>query len=339
MQPREQRYTNQNKIPLALAVYLATDHYDYDPNTISATRLIKPVRQLILAGRVPQEKSLIDVDSLIQSRLGTSIHDGIEKAWDPDNFVIAMQELGYDQKLIDRVRVNPEPEEVTGNIIPVYLEQRSYRDITVMGRTFKISGKTDFVAEGAVQDFKSTGAYTFKHATKDDDFALQGSIYRWLNPQRITADYIHIHYIFMDFAKYKIHTEKNYPDKRCKSIKVPLLSLEETEAFITNKLSILINQKDMPESEITFCNDKELWRDDDKFKYYKNPDNAGVKGKRSTANFDSHAEALARKEKDGNVGTVLTVKGQVKACKFCAGFHACTQKDAYIKDGSLTFDD
>lgn len=338
MNQPELRYTNNKKIPLALAVYLATDHYDYDPDTVSATAIIKPVRQTILKSRVPRERQLIDLDRLIQSSLGTSIHSGIEHAW-KTNYPQAMLELGYSQKVIDRIAINPTPEELSPHTIPVYMEQRHYREIEVMGQVFKISGKMDFVAEGVVQDFKSTIAYTYKHGTKLDDFALQGSIYRWLAPHIITGNYIHIHYIFMDWAAFKLYSEKNYPPARMHSVKVPLLSLKETEAYIKTKLSQVINQREMPEKEITFCTDKELWRDDDVYKYYKNPANAGVKGKRSTANFDNMSEAQARFEKEGSVGKILTIKGKVKACKYCAGFHACTQKDEYIKDGTLTFED
>ena len=338
-QPSLTRYTNNKKIPLALAVYLATDHYDYDPNTLSATAIIKPVRQTILKGRVPAERQLIDLDTLIQSRLGTSIHDGIEKAWNT-NYQQAMRDLGYSDEIIDRIRINPEPEEDhASDIIPIYMEQRRYREIEVNGKTFKISGKMDFIAQGAVQDFKSTIAFTFKHGTKLEDFALQGSIYRWLAPTLITRDYIHIHYVFMDWAKFKVHSEKNYPPSRCHSVKVPLLSLKETEAYIKSKIRQVLTQQDMPEKEITFCTDKELWRDEDTYKYYKNPANAGVPGKRSTKNFDSLKEANERLTTDGNVGQVVTVKGKVKACKYCAGFHACTQKDQYIEDGTLTFED
>jgi len=44
------RYANVSDVPLALAVFLATDSYDYnpDPNTVSATTLLKPIRQIVL---------------------------------------------------------------------------------------------------------------------------------------------------------------------------------------------------------------------------------------------------------------------------------------------------
>ena len=337
-----QIYTNGKKIPLALAVFLATDHYDFDPDTLSATAIIKPIRQSILKRRVPVERQLTDIDSLIQSRVGTSIHDGIEKAW-TGNYRYAMAQLGYPKEIIDRIKINPDPEQLAPEDVPVYMEQRHYRNIEVGGKTFRISGKMDFIADGVVQDYKSTIAFTYKHGTKLEDFKLQGSIYRWLAPHIITGDYIFIHYIFMDWAKYKVKSEENYPPSRCVSDKIDLLTLEETEAYIRDKLSALLAQQDLPEEEITRCTDKELWREDDVWKYFKNPKNAGVAGKRSTANFPPSKggaqAAHARYVKDGSVGTVIHRKGQVKACKYCAGFHACTQKDEYIADKTLTFDD
>ena len=49
------KYNNINQVPVSMAVWLAHDEYDHndDPNHISVTGLIKPTKQLILAGRVP----------------------------------------------------------------------------------------------------------------------------------------------------------------------------------------------------------------------------------------------------------------------------------------------
>ena len=38
-----QTFLNETGVPLSVAVYLATDHYDDIPDTISATTLIKPI--------------------------------------------------------------------------------------------------------------------------------------------------------------------------------------------------------------------------------------------------------------------------------------------------------
>ena len=49
-------YLNPSQVPLSLAVFLATDNYDYEPDTISATGLIRPLRQIILAKREEASK-------------------------------------------------------------------------------------------------------------------------------------------------------------------------------------------------------------------------------------------------------------------------------------------
>jgi hypothetical protein len=81
------RYANVSEVPLALAVFLATDTYDHDddPLTISATTLLKPLRQIILPTRIPAGEGLVNLADMMNSRMGTAIHDGIEKAWVHNN--------------------------------------------------------------------------------------------------------------------------------------------------------------------------------------------------------------------------------------------------------------
>ena len=199
-------YTNSSNIPLALAVFLATDDYDYEPNVISATSLLKPIRPLILAKRVPKSDMQVDVSSLVSSRMGSAIHAAIEKAW--LNPTQALKMLGYPERVWSKVVINPT--EVKDGDIPIYMEQRAYKD--VMG--LRVSGKYDFVAEGKVQDFKSTSVYTYLNQTNKDKYILQGSIYRWLNENIITRDTMDIHFIFTDWNKKDSVSNKDYPPNR-----------------------------------------------------------------------------------------------------------------------------
>lgn len=321
------KYLNEGNVPLAVAVFLATDNYDHEDNTVSATALIKPIRQIILAGRVPQDQTMVDVSNLVKSRLGNAIHDGIERAW-KDNYQVALTELGYPKRLIDRVKVNPTPEELAADpdIVPVYMEQRKYKEVAGA----KVSGKFDFVAEGQVEDFKSTSVFTYINSTKDDDYILQGSIYRWLAPDIITSDQMRIHYIFMDWQSARAR-EPGYPGNQIVSVAFPLLSLQETETFVVTKLNQIAFFKDAPEDQLPLCTDKELWRKAPQWKYYKNPQ----KMSRSTKNFDNQQDAYARLAADGNVGVVVEKPGEVMACKYCPAYSVCSQKDALIADGSL----
>jgi len=341
-------FQNQTGVSLSVAVYLATDHYDYVPDAISATGLLKPVRATVLSRRVPAEQQSIDVIDVFKSRLGTSIHDGIEKVWTGDHYKQAMRKLGYTQKVVDRIVVNPADilteagydiealEEADTFIthgtspkdaIPVFMEIRGFREIDGQ----KISGKFDFAAEGRIEDFKSTSTFTFTHQTKVGDYKLQGSIYRWLHPKIITEDHIHIQYLFTDWMAGKAKNNPNYPQSPTIHQSIPLLSLEETEQFVRTKLSAIQRFIDSPQDNLPACTDEELWRKPPSYKYYKNP----KKMTRSTKNYTTPQEAYRRLADDGNVGLVVEKSGEVVACRFCPAASVCTQKERYILDGSL----
>ena len=321
-------YANVSEVPLALAVFLASDNYDYsdDPTEISATTLLKPLRQIILAKRVPPGDGLVNLADMMNSRMGTAIHDAIEKSW-LNNYRTAMEAIGLPKQVIDRIIINPKLEQLLPNHIPIYLEQRLKRKI---GK-WTVTGKFDFIGEGKVQDFKSTSTFTYKKQTNADKYTQQGSIYRWLDPQLITQNQMDIHYIFTDWKPAMAKTDPSYPPKRFHTQSFELMSLSETEAFIRRKLELIEQYWDAEEDDIPLCDDAELWRSEPVFKYYKNPE----KTARSTKNFDTRPEAFAFMAQNGNVGIVKEVPGQVTACKYCPAFAACSQKDQLVASGDL----
>ncbi len=81
------KYTNNTGINLSLAMWLATDTYDHcdDPMQISATTLLKPVKVIVLSRRLAKSgvTKEADLSTMVPSRLGTAIHDAIERAWTP----------------------------------------------------------------------------------------------------------------------------------------------------------------------------------------------------------------------------------------------------------------
>lgn len=322
------QYSNTSSIPLSMAVFLVSDNYDYheDKQYISATSLIKPLRQLILASRVPEGSNQVDLANMVASLMGAAIHDGIERAW-VNNYRKAMEVLGYPSKIINKIQINPKPEELKENSIPIYLEQRAYKQV---GK-WTIGGKFDFVGDGRVEDFKSTSVYTAINNTKDNDYILQGSIYRWLNPTLVTKDEMAIQFIFTDWSAAKAKADPAYPQSRIQQRILKLKSVNEIDAFIQRKLRLIEQYWDAPESDIPECSDDDLWRSEPIWKYYKNP----AKMSRSTKNFENKQDAYIRLSQEGNVGTVVEVPGQVTACKYCSGFGLCTQKDRLIVAGEL----
>jgi hypothetical protein len=322
------RLTNVHSISLPLAVWLLHDEYDYidEPNYISATSMLKSTRQLVLTQRVNQADRELDISAFLASRMGTAIHDSIEKAWTVSG-PRAMKKLGYPDRIADNIVVNPTAEQIKLNpeIVPVWMEQRSFREITVDGVVYKIGGKFDLVLEGRLFDAKSTSVYSYLLGGKDNDYAMQGGIYRWLNPELITSDHIYIQFIFTDWQRARARGDENYPQTKALEHPVELPSLEATEQFIISKIRELRKYQDATDEQIPHCTDEQLWRGDTVYKYYSDPSKTTG---RSTKNFEDKSEANAFMASKGK-GIVVTVPGEVKACEYCPAFNACKQKDLY----------
>ncbi len=326
------RFTNVSEVPLALGVFFASDNYDYnsDPNTISATSLIKPVRQVILAARVPITDSAVNLADMVKNRVGAAIHDGIERAW-VFNYANAMKALGYPDKVINRVKINPKKEDLTPDDIPIYMEQRLSKSL---GK-WTVTGKFDFVGQGVVQDYKSTSCFTYVNQLNNAKYSLQGSIYRWLDPEMITEDRMQIHYLFTDWSRAKAKQDPDYPQKAFHTQNFNLMSPQETENYIRSRLSILDKFWNAPEDQLPHCTDEDLWRSAPVYKYYKDPQKAKTGG-RSTKNFDDLQSAQVRLAEDKYIGYIKEVPGNVQACLYCPAFNMCSQKDLLIERGELT---
>lgn len=320
------KMTNHENIPLSLAVWLANDDYDYDDTTISATQLMKPLRQIILPSRI-KEPTPEDISARIASAMGNAIHNDIEHSW-LDNYEENMKKLGYPKRVIDSVVINPDPKNVTEDDIPIYLERRGTKKL----KGYTISGKLDFLAMGTLEDFKSTSTYKYTSTSGDRDYVLQGSIYRWLMPDIITDDILRINFIFTDWKKADSMRDPNYPKNKVARREFNLMPIAETEKWLKEKIDLIVKYQNAPEPDIPHCTDEELWRSDTVWKYFGKREN-----KRASKTFTDAASAYAHLQEKGK-GVIDEVKGEVKACRYCAAFSACTQKDKYLREGMLKLD-
>lgn len=327
-------FTNNSRIAIYSAVWLLTDDYDYQttPNYISVTTLLKPLKQIILAKRLNRDPSIqrnIDISSLIKSKIGTACHDSIERAWESvESRKKALALMGVPEKVADKIRVNPTEEDLKEeDIIPIYMETRTQKEIN----GFVIGGKFDLIFEGRLVDHKSTSTFTYEKGVKEEDYQMQGSIYRWLNDDKVTHDHMYINFIFTDWKRAMAMANLKYPQSQIMEHPIPLLSLEETERQIINKTDLIRKYMDSDEKDIPPCTDEELWRSAFVWKYYKNPENKT----RSTKNYDNEGEAHDRWIADGRIGIVEKTGGEVKACCYCPAYEICTQKDEYLKSGEL----
>ena len=325
-----QLYSGVSDVPLALAVWLADDTYDHNPDpwTISATTLMKPLKQIILSTRIPGGEGLVPIRDMLKSSIGSAIHDAIERAWGSPRLPEILDSLGYPPGVRKRVKFNSKPEDLQEGDIPVYMEKR----LTKKVGKWTVTGKFDFIGDGMVQDFKTTSTFTYVNQTNGTKYTQQGSIYRWLDPNLITKDQMQIHYIFTDWKQSRAsQSDPNYPPHPSHTQTFNLMSYQETDVFIKNKLALIEKHWDDAEADIPDCTDEDLWRSKPVFKYYKNPQSEG----RSTKNFDNPHDAYMRLAQDGHVGKVVEVPGMVKACLYCSAFPLCSQKDALVASGHL----
>lgn len=323
------QFSNNSNITLSMAVWLATDDYDHNDKVISVTTLLKPIKQTVLASRVDlTELPKADLLGRLSSRMGTAIHDSVERTWlNPTKVKQVMEVLGYPKRLINALVVNPDPTTVTEDQFAVYLEQRAEKQVG----SLTVSGKFDAVFDGVVEDIKTTKTYGYIKGNKVQDYILQGSMYKWLNPNIITGDVIRINYMFTDWLGASSY-QQGYPAAAQISEEYELMTIPQTEQWVRNRINQIQNLWDKPESDMPYCTDEELWRDAPAWKYYK-------KGKanqsRSTKNFDNKIDAYNYYASEGHVGEIIEVSGEVRACKWCPAFSVCTQKNQYIIDGSL----
>lgn len=330
-----QHITNNAGLGLAMAVWLAHDTYDNGSsehdgeNLISVTSILKPTRQMILASRIPQKEVVIDVADLIKSVAGRAIHDSIEEAW-TTGYKDSLARLGYPKKMIEKIRINPADSELSDDITPVYLEQRYFRDIIVDGVKITISGKFDQIIDGEINDAKATSTYTYTHRNKDENYILQMSLYRWINPTKVTSDQGRIQHFFWDWKAYELKTRKNYPPNQVEEMVFNLMPLEDVEKWLIAKIRDIFRYQALPEAELPRCTPEELWMSDPVWKYYTDPAKA-KEGGRATKNFSDAASAAFHLSKQGK-GIVIEVQSTAKACGYCKGAPLCTQRLEYVEE-------
>lgn len=313
--------TNNSNIPLSAALYLATNSYDFkpDPRSLSATDFNRSIRQVILRNRTggtdsPTEP--VDIASLVKSKMGTAIHDSIEKTWlDPQMREAGLRNLGYPESVIKRIVVNPT--EVTSEDIPIYMEIRK----SIKLGDWTVSGKFDFVAEGALTDYKSTSTWTAINKVNDDKYCKQGSIYKVIHKDIITNPHLTIVYWFTDWKEASAKGDPTYPQSPVLPYKIKLMDEDTTIQFMQSFINQLEKNENTPEPELPYCTKEELWQDDPVYKYYRDP----MKKTRATKNFDSLIEARKYFGSQGGVGEIVTVPGKARCCNYCNARVHCSQ--------------
>lgn len=326
------KITNNFGVDLPLAVWLLQDDYNSGAakappgELISVTTFMKPTKQLILKRQVDQSQEEFDISEMVARRVGHSLHDSIERAWTKGNWQQSMRTLHYPQRIIDSIKINPKPGTLKDGDIPIYLEMRGFKEF----KGLVITGQMDFLIGESYRDFKTTSTFAWTSTNKDEDYILQGSLYRWIMPDYIKNDVMRIEFVFTDWLKYRAKVDPKYPQSKVGHREFPLMSLEETEQWVINKIASIKANVGKHQADMERCTDKELWRSDDSYKYYSKEDTAKAGG-RCTKRFDSATKAELHRQSKGK-GVVVKENGEVKACTYCPAFSVCDQRKEYFKD-------
>lgn len=322
------KVTNDLNIDMVIATWLASNTYTgrKPGKSISATTLLRSTQQQVLGNKCSNSdeyEERVDISSLLSSTIGTALHKAIQDTWeDPKLRENALRALGFPEARIDKIKVNPEnPQEGDYNM---FFERRVEKEF--LGWT--ITGQFDLVANGNLHDFKSTKTYTYINKTKEKDYILQGSIYKWLNPDLIKGDFITIHYIFTDWNKNYTLSDPNYPKCAFTTVELPLMEMSEIEQFMADKIHAIDYYLAHPEESLPLCDSKTLMLED-VWQYF-----ASATSQRASKNFTSAYEANKYLAERGK-GLVKKKETTPKGCSYCSCREVCSQYASFVARGLI----
>jgi len=254
------KLTNKHDLHPILFTTLAHSDYDFKPKSrqISATTLLKPIKEIVLAQQNPDLLPTMDVTDFTAAKLGSSFHAVLEKVWTEEPHFVTTVIKDYFPEYADReLLVNPTKKQIkkSDNPLVVYIEQRGF--ISING--WDIFMKFDVVFDGQVQDAKTTSAW--KYAKGDIlDYQLQMGMGKIIHPKIIKdIDHFKIHYIFKDWSA-KYENTPNYPSASAISATYPHLPNQEVIDWIEDRLNLLedtlysgYDAQDIP------CSDHDRW--------------------------------------------------------------------------------
>lgn len=102
------------------------------------------------------------------------------------------------------------------------------------------------------------------------------------------------------------------------------MSLGETEYWIKKRIRRLLAEQDLPQNQLTPCNDEELWMSKPIYKYYADPKKANDPKSRASKVSDDLSELTQHRISKGK-GVIVTIPGEAKACNYCKASAICDQ--------------
>lgn len=300
------KYTNEAGLPKVIADWLAEDKYDgytRDPKTLSATTIIGSHKKAFLNGYVREQEDVIievDVQKRSASKRGTAVHDSIEL------FIKEHQPEG------------------------VRAEERHKRQIEVDGEMYTVSAKFDAIEDLVMHDWKNTSVYAHNDMKKMEDWKHQLSICRWACQPKLGDLKKHgtIVAFFGQFSQAIADKDApfSYPSYPVQPYHFELLSYEETEEYLRQRIRERLQIKTLEDANAITCTPEDLWTVGATYKYFSKPEN-----KRATKTSANLGELLKLKREKGGV----IIEPMPKACAYCDGRDNCDQYNGFVARGLI----
>ena len=237
------KIVNINNLPKIIELFLKVDFYDHKQaeGTISATTLLKPIKEIILTERHYDEIE-VDVSERLWSVLGSGVH-------------AVMENMSYLHIEGDELIKEFLEKLITGRIKQ---EERLYAE--VLGE--KISGKFDLIIDDTLYDFKISSVWTYIFGSRFEEWTKQLSIYRWLYFQTYheqLSEQAYIIFIARDWYRRDAESIETYPIFAMQEKPLKLMPLKETEEMIVYKIKEIQKYRQVPDDLLPDCSLEEIW--------------------------------------------------------------------------------
>jgi len=234
--------TNNLNLPKGIVKAVTTEQHNKSEMELSATTLLKGVKEIILTRR-HWEEIVIDASDKMWAIFGTAVHALLETEGD---------------------------------------NEFSECDVKVpMPNGVSITGKIDNynMETGVITDYKT--ASVWKVIMNDfEDWRMQGLVYAWLLANNgFKVSKCRFVAILKDQSKSKAKYDSAYPQSPVFVYEFPVTvtDLDEAKKYITERLENYLKFINEPDDKIPPCTDKERWASETKYAVMKNGRKSAVR--------------------------------------------------------------
>jgi len=124
-----------------------------------------------------------------------------------------------------------------------------------------ISGQMDILQEHRIEDYKTTSAWSvIYNPNGKKEWEEQLNIYRWLASKKgFDIKELVINAILRDHQSSKAKSDPTYPQIPFVTIKLPVWPLEQTEAYLKDRIAKFKACMVLKEDELPPCTSEEMW--------------------------------------------------------------------------------